>query len=98
LDLGIVGALALASILFLGIKRAISHYREGSDPQYGFAAVLLLFCALDGVMDSIISQPVLLPFLCMAVLARLASSFDASMLNHAAERRRFISKPTRVPS
>ncbi|MGA9057586.1 MAG: O-antigen ligase family protein [Terriglobia bacterium] len=72
LDLGAIGPLALALIFFLGIKRSISHYREGSDPQFAFAAVLLLFCALDGVMESITSNLELPTFLCMVVLSRLA--------------------------
>jgi O-antigen ligase len=71
LDLGALGALALALIFLLGIKRSISHYREGSDPHFAFVAALLLFCALDGVLESITSLPGLLTFLCMVVLARL---------------------------
>ena len=71
LDLGILGGLTLISVFVLGIKRSISHYRETHDPNFAFAAVLLLFCALDGALESIISQPELITFLCMVVVARL---------------------------
>lgn len=71
LNLGAIGALALLFIFLLGINRSISLYRKVADPHFAFAAVILLFCAVDGVMESITSQPELPLFLCMLVLARL---------------------------
>jgi len=72
LDLGAVAALAFILIIIVGCTLAIGYLRETGAPAYGFFAMTLLFCALNGLLESVAVQRSQLTFLAMMVLVHLA--------------------------
>jgi O-antigen ligase len=72
LTLGTVGLVAYTFLLVAGIKRAFRFHRLSQNPAFAFCGVLLVFCALDGLLESATLNGSLLMFLWMVVLARLA--------------------------
>ena len=72
LSLGAVGLLAYLLSLFGGIVLALQFHRRSHNPAFAFCCALLVFCALDGLLESAVVNPSLLMFLCCVVLASLA--------------------------
>lgn len=72
LESGPVGLAAYVLILILGIRRAFQYYRLSGNVGYWFFACVLLFCALDGVLESAPIQRGLLTFYAMVILVFLA--------------------------
>jgi exopolysaccharide production protein ExoQ len=72
LTLGAVGLLAYTFLLFAGIRHAFRFQKLFRNSAYAFCAVLLVFCAMDGLLESTPIEPSLLMFLSMAVLVHLA--------------------------
>lgn len=72
LTLGTVGLVAYTLLLFAGIGRALRIHRLSYNSVFAFCGALLVFCALDGLLESAIGEGSLLMFLCMVVLTRLA--------------------------
>jgi exopolysaccharide production protein ExoQ len=72
LALGTVGLLAYTSLLMAGIWRAFRFYKFSRNSVFAFCGALLVFCVLDGFLESEIVERSLLMFLLMVVLARLA--------------------------
>jgi O-antigen ligase len=72
LNLGAVGLIAYVFLLLAGIRRAFRLQRLSGNPGFAFCGAVLVFCALDGLLESAAAGPSLLMFLCMVVLARLA--------------------------
>ena len=70
--LGAVGMFAYALVLFAGIWRAYALWRLSGNTASAFYAALLIFCALSGFLEGVVSDPSLLMFLSMAMLAQLA--------------------------
>jgi O-antigen ligase len=72
LTLGSVSLALYILLLILGIMRAFCFYRSLRNSTFAFCAALLLFCALNGLLESAMVDPSVLMFLSMVVLARLA--------------------------
>lgn len=72
LDLGPIAAVVFVLVFIAGITVAIAYLRETGASAYSFFAMLLLFCALNGLLESVVIQRSQLTFLAMVVLVRLA--------------------------
>jgi O-antigen ligase len=72
LSLGIVGLLSYTILLLAGIWRAFHRYRLSQSSVFAFCGALLVFCALAGLLDSVVADQSILMFLWMVVLAWLA--------------------------
>jgi exopolysaccharide production protein ExoQ len=72
LSLGAVGLFAYLISLFGGIRLAIQFHKRSHNPAFAFCCALLVFCALDGLLESAVVNPSLLMFLNCVVLAFLA--------------------------
>lgn len=87
LTLGAVGLIAYTCLLLAGIRRAFRLQKVSQSSTFAFCGALLVFFALDGLLDSAIVEPSLPMFLCMVVLVSLAFE-DISHVN------RFCSLPS----
>jgi O-antigen ligase len=72
LALGAVGLLAYAFLLFAGIIRAFRLHRLSQNSAFAFCGVLLVFYAVDGLLESNVFWGMIPVFPCLVVLARLA--------------------------
>lgn len=72
LNLGCIGMVTFVLIYVVGIRRSFVSYRASLNKNYAFFWVLLIFCVLDGILESMILYPDLLTFLSMVSLAKLA--------------------------
>jgi exopolysaccharide production protein ExoQ len=72
LTLGAVGLVAYVFLLLAGIKRAFRFQRLSRSSAFAFCGALLVFYALDGLLDSATVEPSLPMFLWMVVLVSLA--------------------------
>jgi exopolysaccharide production protein ExoQ len=73
LDLGSVGLFGYVLSLVSGIKRAFRFKRLSRNSVFAFCGAFLVFCALDGLLESSLINPSLLMFLSIVVLIQLAS-------------------------
>jgi exopolysaccharide production protein ExoQ len=72
LEGGPVAALAYVLILLVALRKCFVYAAETGDKNYHFLGIVLLFCAMNGMMESIAIQRSLITFLCMAVLVVIA--------------------------
>jgi exopolysaccharide production protein ExoQ len=72
LMLGVVGLLLYVLLFFAGIMRAFRSCMLSNGSAFAFFGAFLVFCALDGFLESAPIEPSLLMLLSMAVLTRLA--------------------------
>ena len=71
LELGPVALLVYVLILLTGITLAISYYRATGEPVYAFFSMVLLFCALNGLLESVAIQRGQVFFIAVAILIYL---------------------------
>jgi exopolysaccharide production protein ExoQ len=71
LALGAVGLLTYVFLLLFGIRRAFRFLRVSGDPAYAFCGALLVFCAIDGFLETAAANPSLPMLLCLVVLTHL---------------------------
>ena len=74
LHLGLVGLLAYVLILLLGLRRATSLTLDCEDRFFPFAAAVLTFCALHGLLESQVYLTSFLTFVYMTLSVRLSVS------------------------
>lgn len=91
LTLGTVGLVGYALLLFSGIRRAFRFLRLSRNPTFAFCGALLVFCVLDGLLESAIVEGSFLMFLCMVVLVQLACEPPDQHLRVDCGRRRVVS-------
>lgn len=72
LALGAVGGILYIVALFSGLHRAFRFYRRTRDPHYAFLAGILIFCTVDGCLESSAGEVTLLSCLTIVSLIRLA--------------------------
>ena len=65
LNLGIIGMVAYVLILVVSIVQSCVLYRTLIIPTYSFFAIVLIFCALDGLLESGFLDPAPINFLCI---------------------------------
>lgn len=90
LTLGEVGLVGYVLFLFAGIRRAFQLRRLSQNSAFAFCGALLMFCALDGLLESRVMTPSFLMFLFMVVLAQLAFIHpqEANLVTHATSSRK----------
>ena len=71
-NVGLVGAAALALAAATALVRAARACRHARDAGYDFLFVLLVYGAVQSVLESMFSAPACIPFLAACGLARLA--------------------------
>jgi len=95
LDAGPIAGLLYILILIIGIRRAHVYHRVSGKSIYAFMLMLLLFCALNGMLESVAIQRSLVTFLSFVVLVKLGffpppREYEAAVLqaeeNHRALR------------
>lgn len=64
--------MAYALILIVGVTLAISFLRRSGNPAYTFFSTLLLFCLLNGLLESVPVQRGQVTFIATLVLVSLA--------------------------
>jgi exopolysaccharide production protein ExoQ len=77
LTLGAVGLIAYVFILSAGIKRAFRFHKLSRNSAFAFCGALLLFCALDGLLESGPGEASLLLFVTAMVLTLLGAARPA---------------------
>jgi len=71
LTLGSVGLAAYSLLLLTGIWQAFKLHRRTRNPVFAYCGVLLVFCVLDGFLESEMIAGGLLLYLCLVALARV---------------------------
>ncbi len=79
LTLGAVGLTTYVLLLFSGIKRAFHFHKLSHNSAYAFCAMLLMFCTLEGLLESAIADPSLPMLLTLVVLLYLAVRDDSQV-------------------
>jgi O-antigen ligase len=72
LALGAVGGILYVLCLISGLWRAFLFYRRTRDPHFAYLAGILIFCTVDGVLESSAGEVTLLSCLTVIALIRLA--------------------------
>jgi exopolysaccharide production protein ExoQ len=72
LALGVVGLVLYLLSLFTALWRAVAFYRLTLDSHYAFLAALLVFCIVDGFLESGLGQATLLTLFALVAVIRLA--------------------------
>lgn len=72
LEAGPLAMLVYFLILLIGIRKGYALWRETGNTGYVFLSFILLFCLLNGFLESIAIQRSLITFMCMLVLVTLA--------------------------
>jgi exopolysaccharide production protein ExoQ len=72
LALGSVGGILYIICLVCGLRRAFVFYRRTRDPHFAYLAGILIFCTVDGLLESSAGEVTLLSCLTVITLIRLA--------------------------
>ena len=72
LALGAVGLILNVLCLLAGLRRSLTFYQRTRDPHFAFLVGLLVFCIVDGFLESGAGEVTLLAFLLIIALARVA--------------------------
>jgi exopolysaccharide production protein ExoQ len=70
--LGPVGLISYAVLLFAGIRRAFRSNKITHNPGYAFCGAILVFCALNGFLEVVVTEGSPLMFPVIVVLAYVA--------------------------
>jgi O-antigen ligase len=76
LALGAVGLVAYVFLLFAGIRRAFRLHKLSRNSAFAFSGAVLVFCAMDGFLESATTEASLAMFLTLVVLTFLAVRND----------------------
>ena len=74
LSLGVVGAVTYILMVLVGIRRTLAYQKLSSNAEYSFFGVVLVFIALHGLLESIITTANQLSFIFLLILASLGFS------------------------
>jgi len=72
LNLGLIGALFYVALLLLATKRSLAISKSSPRTCFTFFSLLLVFCLLNGLLESAAVAPTLLMFLSFVALCNLA--------------------------
>ena len=72
LSLGAVGLVGYVLVLTIAFARALRLYKITHSVPFAFCAALLVFCMVDGLLESSVIEGSFLKFLCMVVVVHLA--------------------------
>jgi O-antigen ligase len=73
LTLGAVGIILYGLCLAAGLGRAFNSFRRTQDPHFAFLAGILIFCLVDGFLESAAGQ--VSPILCLTAIALIRLAF-----------------------
>jgi exopolysaccharide production protein ExoQ len=73
LTLGAVGIILDGLCLAAGLLRAFSLFRRTRDPHFGFLAGILVFCVVDGFLESAAGE--VSPLACLSIIALIRLAF-----------------------
>jgi O-antigen ligase len=73
LTLGAVGIILNGLCLAAGLGRAFSFFRRTRDPYFAFLAGILVFCVVDGLLESAAGE--VSPLLCLSIIALIRLAF-----------------------
>jgi exopolysaccharide production protein ExoQ len=82
LTLGAVGIILNGLCLTGGLVRAFSFFRRTRDPHFAFLAGILLFCVVDGFLESAAGE--VSPILCLCTIALIRLAFVPLEQTHRA--------------
>ena len=82
LTLGAVGIILNGLCLAGGLVRAFSFFRRTRDPHFSFLACILLFCVVDGFLESAAGE--VSPILCLCTIALIRLAFVPLEQTHRA--------------
>lgn len=71
LDLGFVGLTAFVLILVGGVVRSVALYRASHSPALAFSGAFLVFCLVNGLLESAIVGSIFFTFLILMILIQL---------------------------
>jgi len=71
LNVGCIGMISFVIIFILGIKKSVKYLKASRDIGYAFLCSLLVFCVVDGILESGLIYSSFISFLSMVILARL---------------------------
>jgi exopolysaccharide production protein ExoQ len=91
LALGAVGGILYILCLISGLWRAFGFYRRTRDPHFAYLAGILIFCTVDGVLESSAGEVTLLS--CLTVIALIRLAFLPLQQTHRVAAERRASKP-----
>jgi len=96
LDAGPIAALLYVLILIVGLRYGHLYFRASRQGGYAFMVLLLLFCALNGFLESIAIQRSLVTFLSFVLIVKLGFAappreYEAEVLQTEANRRALTS-------
>ena len=74
LGLGVVGAVVYILMLLVGIRRTITFHKDSGNTDYAFLGVVLIFIALNGLLESIIIIANQVSFITLMILTGLGFS------------------------
>ena len=72
LALGVVGLVLYLLCLFTALWRAVGFYRRTLDSHYAFLAALLVFCIVNGFLESGLGQATMLTLFALIAVIRIA--------------------------
>jgi exopolysaccharide production protein ExoQ len=81
LTLGAVGIILYALCLAAGLGRAFSSFRRTQDPHFAFLAGILIFCLVDGFLESAAGE--VSPILCLTTIALVRLAFVPLQQTHS---------------
>jgi exopolysaccharide production protein ExoQ len=73
LTLGAVGIILNGLCLAAGLGRAFSFFRRTRDPYFAFLAAILVFCVVDGFLESAAGE--VSPLACLSIIALIRLAF-----------------------
>jgi exopolysaccharide production protein ExoQ len=73
LTLGAVGIILNGLCLAAGLGRAFSSFRRTHDPHFAFLAGILIFCVVDGFLESAAGE--VSPLACLSIIALIRLAF-----------------------
>jgi len=71
LNVGCIGMVTFFLIFSLGIKKSVKYLKVSKNILYAFICALLVFCLLEGILESMMIYPSFLTFLSMVALSHL---------------------------
>ncbi len=73
LTLGVVGIILNGLCLLTGLGRAYNSFRRTRDPHFAFLAGILIFCIVDGFLESAAGE--VSPLACLSIIALIRLAF-----------------------
>jgi exopolysaccharide production protein ExoQ len=87
LGTGVIGMISFVLILVLGIKKSFVHFSASLSPGYACFIAILVFCSLQGFMESMMVMANMSSFVVMVVVVHLGFTVPSGLLKPDLEKR-----------